>query len=1424
MKKKILCLLFCLSVFFIAGGVITVSAADDGEMILLSSYGSGSCINTDPMELSEGDGAAVYMDFAYLEGEAESIGFVLAEDPYEEGVSVLLSGEGAQASGGNILRGRSLTAAGLLSEEYEIRGEFYPSEGTFRILRRGRRQIDWQTVLLCEEMPLPEGEVYCGLILNGQCDLWLNAFRIEKVLCGQDIGSTFENIERSDRYTIGAGSDFSVQTERENRIANGNAFYAEGGEVRLNAQVRSFSGEYAGFGISASEKLFTEEGVFIRYGAAGTEILVGGVAYTSAQADVSLSLSDVFATGCRPEAVFQPSAGIFELYDSGKLRQRITGFPAGAYLYAGMQLAAGTQAEFGGWGISVSSQGGGALSLGGDISLEMPDETAPVRTESDALYSFGGQTFYPDGEGGFYTEEEYITEGEDLPLVYRGMSLESGMLVSEDVGYAVNAEPADLSREGASLVMEYSVGETVDTSSVAAGNWLGIVLTDFIPEGESNNLYSTNPQNALMAFPKAQQWQAGISMDDAFSPDTDYRITYDPAGQTLTYEYRTAASDWRLLGNGIYLPSFGAGVNVDNSRIYLGFQTYYAPAVLSLSGLRIYPVQRETVTTSYPSLGDITQKDGYIANRQPFDLNDAAAYIEFTVQSFSLAEGADASAWGISWNHSLVNATYLCKTLFGEYPLLSFSGENGMPSAEELFLPGMRICISFDPGSRTVSVSRRAAGVSAAPFEEVARVRVSGAVCFDGVYFGIQLAEGVRLEMQDISLYSLSEGHTVRKVYRSEDEQGNTVYIAESTGSLSHESALDPGEGEVLNAALTVLEYTAPADRVLIGEDENSVLAPYFEVHVSSSDPHSENPGGFGIRYYNTTTREFASQTALVGEPAAVAGAKISADLTQFDVFPEGKLRFCYDPAAGVFSVLHGEDPAQVMQTIYGIRFRAEQYYISFVMQDGIKLKTNDLCFYTSEGFGAMTAYDSMVAADEWTGDGRTGSSISKTTDAGLTLSGDQISLVSEWRTYNAGTSLVNGYAGPMILSESADISGFGDYIAMEFTVLSFEDLQRTINYFAFGLVSGSGSTPQEMAMDTEHNLFICYRPSYGVADSYYFSHFWQVVPGIFSQRHVSQSNFMKSGATVRVSFHNGGERNSYPYYELSYKTAAMEDFEVLQYVYALTSMPLSGVRLVFAAAGNEENPAVNTTMRYVMRDLRFYTSGSAEQYEYDGTEDVFVSHEPSIIPVRMTAETNDSSLGNVEGGGTFLRGDSVSVRAFATEGAIFEGWYLKTPESDLTGLFVPANRLSKESDFTFTLGDTVENNRAFTLVARFVPAVQGKIVTRSEEIHDFGIGLIYTVSANIPVGQALDHWELNGTRLEKWNEDGSVTFTVTGEPFTLQAFYKAAEGGNSVTITEKNEDKRAADAVTAATAVLASVTVCGIGGMIAYAVVKKRR
>ena len=127
-----------------------------------------------------------------------------------------------------------------------------------------------------------------------------------------------------------------------------------------------------------------------------------------------------------------------------------------------------------------------------------------------------------------------------------------------------------------------------------------------------------------------------------------------------------------------------------------------------------------------------------------------------------------------------------------------------------------------------------------------------------------------------------------------------------------------------------------------------------------------------------------------------------------------------------------------------------------------------------------------------------------------------------------------------------------------------------------------------------------------------------------------------------------------------------MQDFEVLQYVYALTSMPLQNVQFAFIASSNEENPGIATTMRYLFRDLRFYTSGSAETYAYDGTEDVFVSSEPAVIPVTMNVEAGDESLGSVEGGGTYLRGDSITVSAQPAQGAIFEGWYLRTPEGEL--------------------------------------------------------------------------------------------------------------------------------------------------------------
>ena len=1416
MKKRLLSLLLLAGICSFAFGALAVSAEEEDEMILLSSYGSGYCINTEEMQIAEGDGAAVYLDFAYLEGEVESVGFLLTPDPYTEdaGAHVLLTPQGASVSEGAIVRGDGLTPADLLSEKYETRGEFYPSEGTFRILRRGRKQINWQTVLLAEGIEFA-GSGYCGFILNGQCDVYLHDFRVEKIFAEQEIGYTSVNMERTDRYTIGAGSAFTLDSGKENRLANLHAFAAGEGEVRLTLQAESIRSDSFGFGLSSSQSLFSEEGLYVSYGEKGTTILYDGVPLSSANVSASLSLSQAVRLGARTEAVFIPSQGKYALYADGELLQTADGLPVltGAH-YAGMQFAAGTQAEVLDWSVAVAASGGEALAAGGAITLELPAETVSERVDSGALYSFAGETYYPDGEGGFYTQRTEYIPGDPLPLTQQGVTAEGGVFTG-GTGYIVNSEAADLSAEGMTLVMEYSVGERIDTSAVLAGNWLGIVVTDRIVDG--NNQYTTDPQNALMAFPKGQEWQAGVAMDDAFLPNTDYRITYDPQEQTVIYEYSRQGGEWKRLGNGIYLPAFGDGVRLNNANVYMALQAYDAPVSVDLSQLRIYTVRKNVIVTPYPDIGEVTDNDGYITNASPFDLNDATAFFEFTVLSFS----GSGENWGITWNSALTDATYLQRTLFGEYPLIGFTDEWGMPSAEELFQPGVRIRFVYAPDRRTLTVETRPASDTSGAYLSVAKVENLEKVCFDSVYFGFQFASGVQLEMGDIRIYSVGETHTVRKVYRSQDGQGNTLYIAESTGTISHENGLELSEGEQINASLTVLEYTAPADRVLIGEDEGMILSPYIEVHLSSVDPTANAADGFGVRYYNTTTYEYAAQTAVVGETGIVGQAHISQDLTQFDVFAKGALRFSYDPAAGVFTVLHGE---KVIQTVTDLHFSAERYYMSFVMQTGILLKTNDLAFYTSDGVSSATVYDSAIAADEWTGDGKDGSSIQMTADAALTLTGERISLDTEFRTYNAQTDRVSGYSDPVIFSEKADISNAGDFIAMEFTVLSFEDLQRTINFIGFGLVSEPDASVEKMALNTDSNLFVCYRPAYGVTDSYYHSHFYHIVPGIFSQRHVSQSNFMKSGAKVRIRFQNGGERNTYPFYELSYKTASMQDFEVLQYVYALTSMPLQNVQFAFIASSNEENPGIATTMRYLFRDLRFYTSGSAETYAYDGTEDVFVSSEPAVIPVTMNVEAGDDSLGSVEGGGTYLRGDSITVSAQPAQGAIFEGWYLRTPEGELTDVFSPEYRLSRESVFTFTLGDTVDSNRAFTLVARFVPAVEGKVITRAEENILFGIGLIYTVSANAPAGQVLDHWEWNGKRVETHNDDGSITFTAGDSDFTLRAVYKAGQSGNTVTVYEENADKPAADAVTAATVVLTAVTLLGTGGMIAWAVIRKRR
>ena len=60
MKKKLFCLcLLLVSALCFVFGALAVSAEGNGEMILLSSYGSGYCINTQEMAVAGGDGVQV---------------------------------------------------------------------------------------------------------------------------------------------------------------------------------------------------------------------------------------------------------------------------------------------------------------------------------------------------------------------------------------------------------------------------------------------------------------------------------------------------------------------------------------------------------------------------------------------------------------------------------------------------------------------------------------------------------------------------------------------------------------------------------------------------------------------------------------------------------------------------------------------------------------------------------------------------------------------------------------------------------------------------------------------------------------------------------------------------------------------------------------------------------------------------------------------------------------------------------------------------------------------------------------------------------------------------------------------------------------------------------------------------------------------
>ena len=165
---------------------------------------------------------------------------------------------------------------------------------------------------------------------------------------------------------------------------------------------------------------------------------------------------------------------------------------------------------------------------------------------------------------------------------------------------------------------------------------------------------------------------------------------------------------------------------------------------------------------------------------------------------------------------------------------------------------------------------------------------------------------------------------------------------------------------------------------------------------------------------------------------------------------------------------------------------------------------------------------------------------------------------------------------------------------------------------------------------------------------------------------------------------------------------------------------------------------------------------------------------EPSELPHRLTLVAGTG--GSVSGGGLYLNGTAVSIRATANSGFEFEGWY------DAEGI-----RFSTDAYATYTMGDD-----ATTLTARFTfnpssPTEPGEVNvwrlklkaqdggTVSANKYNLLEGESTTVRASANSGYVFNGWYKEGTLV---SSEASFSYTMPGMSVTLEAHFVFNPGG----------------------------------------------
>ena len=187
------------------------------------------------------------------------------------------------------------------------------------------------------------------------------------------------------------------------------------------------------------------------------------------------------------------------------------------------------------------------------------------------------------------------------------------------------------------------------------------------------------------------------------------------------------------------------------------------------------------------------------------------------------------------------------------------------------------------------------------------------------------------------------------------------------------------------------------------------------------------------------------------------------------------------------------------------------------------------------------------------------------------------------------------------------------------------------------------------------------------------------------------------------------------------------------------------------------------------------YTKGEGHEvltanFIFDPDAPVEPAEPSTILYYRLTLTQNEG--GSVSGGGRYLAGTKVNLRAYTNTGFDFDGWYNKDGECVSTSssftYTMPAGATALEGRFKFNPDSPYEPPLPIVKHSVMATAGEGGYTNFSMKRELTGTGITLTAYCN--TGYRFDGWYLNG---ERYTTQSTFSYTIGEENVSFEArFY----------------------------------------------------